>query len=37
MFDERHYTHKEFGEKIHISASTIIRWVKDDPEVLRQH
>jgi hypothetical protein len=35
--DERHYTPKEFGAKIQISPSTIIRWVKDDPDVLRQH
>ena len=35
--DERHYTPKEFGAKIQISPSTIIRWIKDDPDVLRQH
>jgi hypothetical protein len=36
-FGEKHYTVKEFAEKLRISASTAIRWVKDDPDVLRQH
>lgn len=35
--DERHYTPKELGTKIGISPSTIIRWIEDDPDVLRQH
>jgi hypothetical protein len=37
MLNEPHYTPKELGEKLRVSATTIIRWIKDDPDVLRQH
>jgi len=37
--DERHYTPKELADKIHVSASTVIRWINNHPDVdvLAQH
>jgi hypothetical protein len=32
---EEHYTPKALGAKIGVSAATIIRWIKDDPDVIR--
>jgi hypothetical protein len=32
---EQHYSPKALGAKIGVSAATIIRWIKDDPDVIR--